>query len=349
MNTKKGLIFIAIAIIAITALILYFHISSTTVSENSVEKAIQEAVLYLEKNQNEDGSIAIDNDERLKVWDTAVALYGLIVSGYADSLVIDKAVKFLMKAKRMDGSYYYRLSDNLNQYCTETTSAVLIDFSLLGMDQADTLSFLLEKQYPEGYWEFGYTWIKKAEDRRFPSATGYALSALGYCGYPKDENIEKGLKYLIDTQLEDGSWGYNPVVYQVKYYAIYRNLVAFQIYGIEDKEVIRKAVNLVYREQNKDGYWEDKVSKNATKEGITIAALNILLVAGEDPRNESIQRGIKWLLEHQRKDGSWPGGYFITQPTKKHEDIYTTSMAIVALKRYQLALHGEKPPFFIKQ
>ncbi len=266
--------------------------------------------------------------------------------GKGSKEAIARAENFLLSVQKSDGSFPFGTLSNTS--CMETTAVALM--ALKSKEAKEKIvSYILKNQNPSGFWEIEYKWIPR-EERKFPSVTGFVLSALGYAGYKKDNHVEKGIKYLLTSQKNDGSWGSTSMAYDTPLYPIYINVIALQIYKESGTEkAIEKAINFT-KKNKKAGFWNItnlSTPDNPSPYLITALALNTLLEGGEDPTQSYIQKAVQWLIQHQRKDGSWYGGYFVTSHGKVYQDIFATCMSILALKRYQLALQGGKPPFFI--
>lgn len=125
---------------------------------------------------------------------------------------MDRAYRFLRDEQESDGSWFGRWGVN-HIY---GTGAVLPALAALGEDMTQpyvrrAVDWLVEHQNGDGGW--GETCASYMDDSlrgRGPSTasqTGWALMALLAAGSREsDEVIRWGLKYLIDTQREDGSW-----------------------------------------------------------------------------------------------------------------------------------------------
>ncbi|KAA1191626.1 squalene--hopene cyclase [Paenibacillus sp. B2(2019)] len=115
-----------------------------------------------------------------------------------------------------------------------------------------------------------------------------------------------------------------------------------------------RGLNWVLSMQNKDGGWP-AFEKNTNKEMLTWLAIDGAKSAAIDPseadltgrtleylgnfadldaRNEFIGRGVKWLIQHQEKDGSWYGRWGVCY-------IYGTWAAITGLQAVGLPLEHE--------
>jgi len=137
-----------------------------------------------------------------------------------------------------------------------------------------------------------------------------------------------GLRWLLDAQEADGSWfgrwGVNHI------YGTWSALCALIPAGIPTSdERVRRAVRWLYEHQNDDGGWgedcrsyEDPawIGRGVSTASQTAWALLGLHAAGE-ASSPGFERGIRWLLSHQREDGGWdedrhtgtgfPGDFYI--------------------------------------
>jgi squalene-hopene/tetraprenyl-beta-curcumene cyclase len=164
-------------------------------------------------------------------------------------------------------------------------------------------------------------------------------------GRADDEACRRGIAWLLKTQERDGSWfgrwGSN-FVYGTG--AVVPALVAA---GISPRNPrIRRAVRWLEAKQSEDGGWgEDMRSysdpawsgRGTSTASQTAWALLALLAAGERD-SEATRRGIEWLVDHQRDDGTWdepeftgtgfPGHFFINY------HLYRLVFPVSALGRY---------------
>ncbi|KYK29377.1 hypothetical protein AYK20_05355 [Thermoplasmatales archaeon SG8-52-1] len=300
---------------------------------NKLDETINNAVCYLKNNQKKDGSVMLNNDSRWQVWETANSLLGVIDSREKEKKFIDKTLNFLLKAQRKDGSFSYTLSYDIDNYCMETTSTCLLVLEKLKQDTTKCINFILNKQNKDGSWEIGIPDMIK--HRFWPSITGHVLNSLLSLNI-SNENISKGFDYLFQKQLTDGSWGSSWIYYDTPYYSTYVILPALKLYGLENDKRFKNCIKFIEKNQNKDGSWcMDTTDKPRPSKSLrTSLALNSLLVSPRNLNKNIINNGIKWLLNDQRTDGSWDGGYFVNWPEKK-EDILATSYAIRSISKFR--------------
>ncbi|MCW3063025.1 MAG: shc [Solirubrobacterales bacterium] len=146
-----------------------------------------------------------------------------------------------------------------------------------------------------------------------PSAdvTAHALEMLAVLGRADDAPARRGLDWLLAAQEDDGSWfgrwGVNHV------YGTGAAVPALVAAGIPvGDEPIRRAVTWLEDHQNADGGWGEDcrsyddpawIGRGASTASQTAWALLALDAAGE--RSLAMRRGLRWLVETQRPDGSW--------------------------------------------
>ena len=180
-----------------------------------------------------------------------------------------------------------------------------------------------------------------------PSAdvTAHMVEMLGLLGRADDPECRRGIAWLLDHQEADGSWfgrwGANHV------YGMGAVLPALAAAGISPSApAVRRAVRWLEQHQNDDGGWGEDLrsygephiwaGRGASTASQTAWALMALLAAGED--SPAVQRGIAFLIETQRPDGTWdepyytgtgfPGDFYINY------HLYRLIFPVTALGRY---------------
>ena len=142
--------------------------------------------------------------------------------------------------------------------------------------------------------------------------TGRVMEALIRCGVEANSTaIQKGVQYLLAAQEADGSWyGRWGVDY---IYGTFLALRGLRAAGYNDREApVLRAGEWLRSNQNADGGWGESCS--SYDQGTFVPAAStpsqtawavLGLLAGGDPSSESVRRGVEWLVENQREDGSW--------------------------------------------
>ena len=143
--------------------------------------------------------------------------------------------------------------------------------------------------------------------------TGRVLEMLATYGYTQDDPaVRKAIKFILKEQESDGSWfGRWGVNYIYGTMQVLRGLDAM---GVDHNEpYVQQAAEWLRMVQNSDGGWGETCGSydDPSTRGIgpstpsqTAWAIMGLLAAG-DTRSESVQRGILYLLETQKPNGSW--------------------------------------------
>ncbi len=191
-----------------------------------------------------------------------------------------------------------------------------------------------------------------------PSAdvTAHIVEAFAAEGRSAEPAARRGVVWLLRAQESDGSWfGRWGANYLYGTGAVVPALIAA---GVKpSKPAIRRAVAWLEERQNPDGGWgEDLRSYDDQARGgrgestasQTAWALLALLAAGERA-NPATERGIRWLAQTQREDGSWdepwftgtgfPGDFYINY------HLYRLAFPVSALGRYvHSASPGGRPP-----
>jgi squalene-hopene/tetraprenyl-beta-curcumene cyclase len=186
-----------------------------------------------------------------------------------------------------------------------------------------------------------------------PSAdvTAHVVEMLAAEGLAGTRECRRGVDWLLAHQEKDGSWfgrwGANHV------YGTGGVVPALVAAGVpESSPAVRAAVRWLELHQNEDGGWGEDlrsyhdagwVGRGTSTASQTAWALLALLAAGE--RSPAVERGVRFLVETQRPDGTWdedlytgtgfPGAFYINY------HLYRLVFPVSALGRYlRAAPHG---------
>ena len=143
--------------------------------------------------------------------------------------------------------------------------------------------------------------------------TGRVLECLASYGYSlKDQPVRRAIEFIQCEQEPDGSWfGRWGVNYIYGTMLVLRGLEAI---GVDHHEpFVQQAVEWLRMMQNPDGGWGERCESyddpNAKGVGPSTASQTAWavmgLLAANDTRSDSLQRGIAYLLKTQHRDGSW--------------------------------------------
>jgi squalene-hopene/tetraprenyl-beta-curcumene cyclase len=181
-----------------------------------------------------------------------------------------------------------------------------------------------------------------------PSAdvTAHTVEALAAEGLSASKAVRRGVAWLLRAQESDGSWfGRWGANYVYGTGAVVPALIAA---GVRPgKPPIRRALAWLVSHQNPDGGWGEDLrsyddpgwaGRGESTASQTAWALLALLAAGGPQEQASIDRGVRWLAQTQRPDGTWdepqftgtgfPGDFYINY------HLYRLVFPVSALGRY---------------
>jgi squalene-hopene/tetraprenyl-beta-curcumene cyclase len=279
------------------------------------------------------------------VWDTGIAAFALGESGVAPSDSMRKMADWILtKEVRRKGDWSVKRPDVepsgwyfefANEFYPDIDDTAMVLLGLLHAEATDpqkqdacvkrAVNWLLAMQGKDGGWaafDVDNNWeplsyVPFADhnamlDPSCPDITGRVLEALCRFGVEQDHPaVQKAVQYLIRTQEQDGSWyGRWGVDY---IYGTFLALRGLQAAGVSDREdYILRAGEWLRSNQNADGVWgESCASYNnetftpapSTASQTAWAVLGLL--AGGDDSSFSLLKGVEYLIETQRTDGTW--------------------------------------------
>jgi squalene-hopene/tetraprenyl-beta-curcumene cyclase len=315
------------------------------------------------------------------VWDTILTMTALADAGLAaDDPSLGRAARWVLDEEiRGPGDWQVRRPDvapggwafefdNDNYPDTDDTAEVVLALRRVGpktpknqaaIDRA--LTWLAGMQSKDGGWgafdaDNTRNLVNKLPFCDFgavidpPSAdvTAHIVEAFAAEGRSAEPAVRRGVVWLLRAQEPDGSWfGRWGANYLYGTGAVVPALIAA---GVRPgKPVIRRAVAWLEQHQNPDGGWGEDLrsyddgplgGRGESTASQTAWALLALLAAGER-ESPATERGIRWLAQTQRDDGTWdepwftgtgfPGDFYINY------HLYRLAFPVSALGRY---IHG---------
>jgi hypothetical protein len=192
--------------------------------------------------------------------------------------------------------------------------------------------------------------------------TARVLHGLGYAGYTvASPVVARALDFLRRQQLDHGGfWGRWMVNYLPTTACVLLGLAAVELPPSDP--LFARALGFLLAHQNPDGGWgeDEETYRDPARAGtgpsmppLTGLVLSALIDAGQG-RSEAVQRGVAYLLDAQRADGTWSNGdwlhaFFPPQSFYLYP-LMTALYPLEALGRYRLALtepeaeHGSTEP-----
>jgi len=146
---------------------------------------------------------------------TAHVVEMLAHEGLSDTEACDRGVRWLLANQEPGGSWFGRWGAN-HVYGTGGVVPALVAAGVPVDDPAirRAVAWLTRYQNPDGGWGEDIrsyadrSWIGRGEST--PSQTAWGLLALIAAGESRSAAAEKAVRYLVDTQLPDGSWEEEP-------------------------------------------------------------------------------------------------------------------------------------------
>jgi squalene-hopene/tetraprenyl-beta-curcumene cyclase len=310
------------------------------------------------------------------VWDTVLTMTGLADAGLpSEHPALRKAAQWVL-GEEIHGPGDWRVRrphtppggwafefDNDNYADTDDTAEVILALRRVsGLDTRPAINrglrWLEGMQCKDGGWgafdaDNTRELVKKLSFCDFgavidpPSAdvTAHIVEALAAEGLANEAACRRGVVWLLRNQESDGSWfgrwGANYI------YGTGAVVPALIVAGVKPgKPQIRRAVAWLESHQNADGGWGEDLrsyedpawaGKGDSAASQTAWALLALLAAGE--RNSpAAERGIRWLAQTQRPDGTWDEPQFTGTGFPRdfylNYHLYRLAFPVSALGRY---------------
>ena len=315
------------------------------------EDYISTAISWLEQTQNLDGGCR--EALNLNVWDTALSTIALAGLDNENSLTkqLQASSRWIMKQQSNDGGWAFsgladfRTSNSVAKILSDADDTALSTLALIlslapheikqNQSIKKGIGWLVENQSPDGSWS---TYVPGEGDMGCTSITAHAIETLlAFGGY--EPQINKGVDWLRKTITPEGYW--SDLWLSQFTYGTSCAIVALAKAGYADCIEVRQGKNWLELAQNENGGWgEDMFGRrldHSTVEQTAWSTYALLQTTKEEEISPSIKRGLRFLLDQQNHDGSWPtscvgiyweiiGGY--------EDPIYSSVFPLLALNSY---------------
>ena len=310
------------------------------------------------------------------VWDTVLAMIGLADAGLpSDHPALVKAATWVLDEEiqqRCDwqvrrpytpaGGWAFEF-DNDNYADTDDTAEVILALRRTKTGSREAigrgLRWLEGMQSKDGGWgafdadntrelvnKLPFCDFGAVIDPPSADVTAHIVEAFAAEGLASETACRRGVIWLLKNQESDGSWfGRWGANYVYGTGAVVPALIAA---GVKPgKPSIRRAVAWLEEHQNTDGGWGEDLrsyddpaawsGRGASTASQTAWALLALLAAGER-ESAAVERGVRWLAQTQRLDGTWDEPQFTGTGFPRdfylNYHLYRLAFPVSALGRY---------------
>jgi squalene-hopene/tetraprenyl-beta-curcumene cyclase len=333
---------------------------------------VQKAVQFLEGAVRPDGSWPIDTN--LSTWVTTLSINALTDAGENLSDSAGAARRWLLDQQYREthpftsaapGGWGWTPLPGAVPDADDTSGALLALRNLGVMAESSNaakagVSWLLDLQNRDGGWPtFCRGWGHLPFDRSSADISAHALRA--FAAWKNDfhsasfvtekerdaytrrmeDAIDRGLRFLGHAQRSDGAWiplwfgnqhapdDENPI------YGTTRVLTAYRALNLLETESARRGLHWLISAQGEDGGWGGAPETPSSVEE-TALAVDALLGCGEVAgAKETLERGIRWLIERVEDDGfveASPIGFYFAK-LWYFEQLYPVIFTVGALGR----------------
>jgi squalene-hopene/tetraprenyl-beta-curcumene cyclase len=255
---------------------------------------------------------------------------------------------------------------------TDDTAMVLLALRLTQLGEEVSkhayergLAWLLSMQCTDGGWgafdlnnnkrllnKIPFADLESLLDPSTSDVTGRVLELLGKLGYPRQHPVvRRALRFLRKDQTREGAWygrwGVNYV------YGTWAVLTGLHAIGEDFSQAyIQRAIRWLEGCQNPDGGWGESCfsyeaphtkGMGTSTPSQTAWGIMALIESGKS-RTPAVERGIRFLFDRQREDGTWAEEEHTATGFPKHfyinYHLYRNYFPLMALARYRSATSG---------
>ena len=326
-------------------------------TDEEISDFIERGITWLHKTRNADGGCR--EALNLNVWDTALSIIALTETHPIDESApnvelvekVKSAAQWLVEHQNADGGWAFSgVGDS--SLPSDADDTALGTLALIRSHAAGTR---LPRPYDDAI-HGGIAWLKTQQGRNGSwstyqpgqgdvgcvSITAHAIEAL--LAFSKIEGVDKsdvesemqrGINWLRRQIHRDGYW--RDLWLAKDTYGTACAITALVKVGLKNVAEIQRGVEWLERSQNADGGWGEDMFGNPTESTVEQTAWSTYALLQVNPENRAAHDGIKFLLKHQREDGSWReqcvgiyweiiGGYA--------DPIYASVFPILALNQF---------------
>ncbi len=311
---------------------------------------IKTAVNWLEQTQNLDGGCR--EALNLNVWDTALSTITMMYLGIENNLnkQIKAASNWIMKQQSSDGGWAFSglaeseadspksqiLSDGDDTALS--TLALILSPDVKENEQNESIqrgvNWLIKNQSSDGSWS---TYVPGQGDIGCVSITAHAIETLLAFGGCQSQ-VDRGVEWLRRAITPEGYW--SDLWLSKLTYGTACAIIALAKTEYADCAEVQKGRDWLESTQKDDGGWGEDMFGQAAESTIEQTAWStyaLLQTTEVKLTNPSVAKGLRFLLDRQNSDGSWPtscvgiyweiiGGY--------EDPIYSSVFPLLALNSY---------------
>ena len=300
-------------------------------ADEEIAAFIERGIAWLHTTRNPDGGCR--EALNLNVWDTALSVIALtevyaahnepvLQTPPTDELTdkVKRAAQWLINHQNEDGGWAFSgLADStLPSDADDTALGTLalirsllvgspIDREALDNSVHRGITWLKTQQVRDGSWS---TYQPGQGDVGCVSITAHAIEALlafDQSDIPDiphvRESMVAGIYWLRKQINRDGYW--RDLWLAKDTYGTACAIAAFVKVGLKNVPEVQRGIEWLERTQNADGGWGEDMFGNPSESTVEQTAWSTYALLLADPENTSAERGIAFLIERQREDGSW--------------------------------------------